>query len=38
VQQSPAGNATVASMINLGVITLLRHPEQLDKVMQDATC
>jgi nitric oxide reductase len=24
-------------MINLGVITLLRHPDQLDKVMQDAS-
>jgi nitric oxide reductase len=33
----PAGNATVASMINLGVITLLRHPDQLDKVLSDAS-
>jgi nitric oxide reductase len=24
-------------MINLGVITLLRHPDQLDKVMKDAS-
>lgn len=30
-----AGNATVASMINLGVITLLRHPEQLEAVKKD---
>jgi nitric oxide reductase len=29
-----AGNATVASMINLGVITLLRHPEQLAALQQ----
>ncbi len=27
-----AGNATVAGMINLGVVTLLQHSEQLDKL------
>lgn len=30
-----AGNATVASMINLGVITLLQHPDQLESLKQD---
>ncbi|KAF6261839.1 cytochrome P450, nitric oxide reductase [Scenedesmus sp. NREL 46B-D3] len=30
-----AGNATVASMVDLGVISLLRHPKQLDAVMKD---
>ncbi|KNG91242.1 cytochrome P450 55A3, partial [Aspergillus nomiae NRRL 13137] len=30
-----AGNATVASMIALGVVTLLEHPEQLSRLMED---
>lgn len=30
-----AGNATVASMINLGVITLLQHPDQLQAAKSD---
>jgi hypothetical protein len=28
-----AGNATVAGMINLGVVTLLEHREQLEQLM-----
>ena len=30
-----AGNATVASMINLGVVTLLQHPDQLKMLQED---
>ncbi|GAB1210317.1 hypothetical protein APSETT445_009108 [Aspergillus pseudonomiae] len=30
-----AGNATVVSMIALGVVTLLEHPEQLSRLMED---
>lgn len=30
-----AGNATVASMISLGVVTLLQHPEQLAELKRD---
>ena len=30
-----AGNATMVSMINLGVVTLLQHPEQLADLKRD---
>jgi fungal nitric oxide reductase len=30
-----AGNATMVNMINLGVVTLLQHPEQLDQLKRD---
>ena len=30
-----AGNATMVNMINLGVVTLLQHPEQLEDLKND---
>ncbi|KAE8144263.1 cytochrome P450 [Aspergillus avenaceus] len=32
-----AGNATVVSMIALGVVTLLEHPDQLSRLIEDPT-
>jgi nitric oxide reductase len=32
-----AGNATVASMINFGVLTLLQHPDQLEALKKDSS-
>lgn len=32
-----AGNATMVNMINLGVVTLLQHPEQLAELKKDSS-